>query len=153
VNDQNFGGETNLREDAQRLFSDMGFAAEQKREVWEAFQEAADGVERCALRAQAIGKREGRSGAGLLLAMLRAEDHLCEFAPNTPLPTGWRWVRGLDGQAGTFVEDPAGTDKPPVGYDFATRSPILPRDADPDAVPLSPDVWAQLERLRSGRAA
>jgi len=142
----NQGGD--LLQDAARLLEAFAFTTAQTRELSQAFEASSDGFERCALRAKAIGQREGRSGAGLLLTMIRAGEHLLEAKPNTPLPTGWRWVRGIDGQSGTFVEDPQGTDRLPPGYDF-TPSPRYesPLENSDELPALTDEVKAELRKL------
>lgn len=105
-----------LRSEARRLFPPFGFTEAQKREVWEAFRANPDGVERCALRARATGKRNGNTGAGLLLEMLRRGDHGATFDPTARQITGWRFDRST--ASGVYVEDPEGTDPLPPGYDF-----------------------------------
>lgn len=116
--------------------------------MWEAFKANPDGVERCALRARAVGQRMGRTAAGLLLTMIRAGEHLLEAQPETKMPTGWRWVRGEGGAAGTYVEDPEGTDRLPPGYDF-TPSPKYQRPEDPKSAPMTDDIRQQVQRLLS----
>jgi hypothetical protein len=86
----------------------------QKREVWDAWQASPGEVELLAERARAFGAREGTSGAGLLLTMLRRGDHLLKRNPRRPRVTGWRFVRGT--HSGTYVPDPAGIDQLPQGY-------------------------------------
>lgn len=131
------------------MLAPFGFTERQKREVWEAFKENPDGMERCALTAKAVAQREGRNGGGLLLTMIRRGDHLLEAKPETRMPTGWRWVRGDGGAAGTYVEDPEGTDRLPPGYDFTPsptygREPLVEIEA---GFPLTDDVREQLRRL------
>jgi hypothetical protein len=124
------GGEELLNQEARRLLGPFGFTPPQKREMWEAFKASPDGVERCAEHAKVAGRREGRSGAGLLLAMVRSGDHLRVLEPDARRVTGWRFVRGS--HSGTFVEDPAGTDPLPPGYDFVTRSRVGHEPAEDD---------------------
>jgi hypothetical protein len=141
--------ENHLQEEAKRLLGPFGFTDVQKREMWVAFQANPEGVERCALTAKAFSQRQGRNGGGLLLTMVRRGDHLLEAKPETKMPTGWRWVRGESGAAGTFVEDPEGTDRLPPGYDF-TPSPTYGGASvavpEPDFA-LSDEVRVQLRRL------
>jgi hypothetical protein len=144
------GGERLLRTEAARLFTPFRFTDSQKIEIWEAFKTNPDGVERCALKAKAVGQRNGSTGAGLLLAMIRGEEHLLEAQPETPLPTGWRWVRGAGGASGTFVEDPEGTDRLPPGYDFTPSPHYESPSAEVESVPLTDEIRAELERLRPG---
>jgi hypothetical protein len=96
------------------LLRSFGFSRRQKREVWDAFLEDPDGFERCALNARVYGKREGTTGAGLLLTMIRRDDHRLKIDKTARRVTGWRWVHTL--QAGTYLEDPLGTDPLPPGY-------------------------------------
>lgn len=141
--------EKNLNQEAHRLLAPFGFVKRNKREVWEAFKANPEGVERCALLAKAKAQRDGHSAAGLLLTMIRAGEHLLEAKPDTPMPTGWRWVRGADGASGTYVEDPEGTDRLPPGYDF-TPSPKYgpaPRTDGWEPRTLSEEIKAQVERL------
>jgi hypothetical protein len=119
-----------LVELAQKLLAPLNFTAAQKKEMWEAVKANPDGVERCALKAKAYAQRDGTPGAGLLLTMVRRGDHLIDADPDVAKVTGWRWVRGADGQSGTYVPDPAGTDPLPNGYDFTTRSPIAEHEAE-----------------------
>jgi hypothetical protein len=113
------------RKAAAELLGSAGFTREQKREAWDAWKENPGGAELAARKAEAIGKREGRPWAGLFLSMIRSGDHLHEPEPATPLVTGWRWVRGDSGAAGTYIRDPKGTDQLPPGYDFLTRNPVV----------------------------
>jgi hypothetical protein len=122
---ENHVGEELNREEARRLLGPFGFHASQKAEVFAAFKENPEGVERCALRAKAAGQREGRSGAGLLLAMIRNGEHQLKPDLDAPKITNWRWVRANNGSGGTYVPDPAGTDTLPHGYDFHTRNPVV----------------------------
>jgi hypothetical protein len=138
-----------LKEEAKRLLAPFGFTGRQKPEVWAAFKANPDGVERCALEAKAYAQREGRNGGGLLLTMIRRGDHLLEPDLTTQRPTGWRWVCGDSRAAGTYVEDPEGTDRLPPGYDF-TPSPTYggPSVAVPEPeFALSDEVREQLRRL------
>jgi hypothetical protein len=118
------GGEELLREEARRLLADFAFTGMQKRELWDAFLASPEGLERCALRAKAVGKREGRPAAGLLLSMVRAGEHLLEEDPSALRPTGWRRVRGSHGD--NYVRDPEGIDPLPPGFDLVTHSPFSP---------------------------
>lgn len=137
----------NLNQEAHRLLAPFGFVKRNKREMWEAFQANPDGVERCALLAKAKAQRAGVSAAGLLLTMVRSGEHLLEAKPATRMPTGWRWIRGDGGAAGTYVEDPEGTDRLPAGYDF-TPSPSYEPMVEIEAVfPLTDEVREQVRRL------
>lgn len=118
------------------LLSGFGFSRALKREVYAAWLEAPDGVRRCALRARAAGERDGTTGAGLLVTMLRAGEHRLTANPSAQRVTGWRFVRGSHG--GTYVEDPKGTDRLPPAYDLVTRSTI-PR-AEPEPERLTPEL-------------
>jgi hypothetical protein len=145
----NNGGEELLQQEARRLLGPFKFHASQKREVFAAFKKNPDGVERCALRAKAAGQRTGTTGAGLLLSMIRSGEHELEPDLTAQRPTGWRWVRAEHGSSGRFVEDPAGVDKLPAGYDF-TPSPTYggPSVAVPEPeFPLTDEVREQLRRL------
>jgi hypothetical protein len=139
-----------LNQEAHRLLAPFGFVKRNKREMWEAFKANPEGVERCALLAKAKAQREGRSGAGLLLTMIRAGEHLVEVELEAPMPTGWRWVRSE--QSGTYVQDPEGTDRLPPGYDFATRNPLRYQTRQEEALePMADGVKAELERLAGRR--
>ena len=105
----------------------LGFTTTQKREVWEAAQADPDGLERCLERARVVGKREGRPIAGLILTMIRSGEHQLVPDPLARRITGWRWVYGAGHAAGTYVQDPEGTDPLPPGYDLVTRNPVVER--------------------------
>ncbi len=91
--------------------------------------------------------------------MVRSGEHLLEPDPEVEIPTGWRWVRGDGGAAGTFVKDPNGTDRLPPNYDFSTHNPDASRpsvryeDNTPRTIP--DEVREQLRKLgvRVGRKA
>lgn len=121
MSESNFGGVAPLDEKTLLLLAAFRFTPPQKREVWEALKAHPDGVVRCACRAKAVSERSGSSGAGLLLTMIRADEHTLRPDPTAPRVTGWRFVRGT--HSGTFVEDPNGVDTLPPGYDFRTRAP------------------------------
>jgi len=131
---------------ARQVLAPFGFTDGQKREVWAAWQANPDGVERCALEAKAHGQRQGNSGAGLLLTMLRRGDHLLEPDPTTPLVTGWRAVYGEGHAAMSFVRDPAGTDPLPPGYDLTEyHHPVSPwHESDAEAEEKTPGTSAEL---------
>jgi hypothetical protein len=151
---QTLGGEGLLREEATRLLGPFKFHASQKKEVFAAFKKNPDGVERCALRAKAAGQRSGTTGAGLLLSMIRSGEHELEPDLTVQRPTGWRFVRGEGGAAGTYVQDEAGVDRLPTGYDF-TPSPTyggLTVAVDEPAFPLTDEVREQLRKLGVGVA-
>lgn len=103
-----------MTEAAAALLKNMGFNLLQKREVWKAYQRNPAGVERCARRAHDEGVRAGTTGAGLLIAMIRAGDHLVEPSTDARPITGWRWTRGSHGE--TWLPDPEGRDAPPHRY-------------------------------------
>ena len=117
--------------------------------MWDAFQANPEGVERCALLARAKASRSGTAPAGLLLTMIRAGEHLLEAKPDTAIPTGWRWVRGDSGAAGTYVEDPNGVDQLPPGYDFSTRQRLVFECRDPEEGlgEISEEIRGELYRL------
>jgi hypothetical protein len=142
----NFAADESLKELAHRLLAPFQFTAAQKREVWEALKASPDGVERCALQAKAYAQRDGTSGAGLLLTMIRRNDHLIEADPDVLRPTGWRYVRGT--HSGTFVPDPSGTDPLPAGYDFMTHSPQ--HDQEVEEVEHTPEQRQEIGRLLRG---
>lgn len=96
------------------LLRSFNLRPRQKRPVLDALMENADGVEDCALRAQAIGNRNGNTGAGLFLTMIRDGEHLKTFDPNARRITGWRFVRGT--HSGSYVRDRLGTDLLPEGH-------------------------------------
>jgi hypothetical protein len=148
----NNGGEELLQQEARRLLGPFKFHASQKREVFAAFKKNPDGVERCALRAKAAGSRSATTGAGLLLSMIRSGEHELEPDLTAQRPTGWRFVRGDGGGAGTFVEDPEGVDRLPANYDF-TPSPRYdsPPPVEHEPEPLTADVKVQIERLAGQR--
>lgn len=80
--------------------------------------------------------------------MVRRGDHLIEADPTAERITGWRWVTGIGHAAGTYVEDPEGTDKLPPGYDLTTHSPV--HEQAPtygEAAPLADNVKGELSRL------
>jgi hypothetical protein len=110
----NLGGEELSQEEARRLLGDFGLTDAQKAELWTALKANAEGVERCVERARATGRRHGRSGAGLLVWMIREGEHLLEPDPSVRSVTGWRFVRGS--HSGSYVADPKGTDPLPPGY-------------------------------------
>jgi hypothetical protein len=153
VPSKTLGGEELLREEAARLLGPFKFHASQKREMFAAFKAHPDGVERCALRARAAGSRSGTTGAGLLLSMVRAGEHELEPDLTAQRPTGWRFVRGEGGAAGTYVEDEAGVDRLPAAYDFTTHNPVLtaPRPDEIEVAPVTDAVKAELDRL-AGRS-
>jgi hypothetical protein len=97
------------------LLASFGLTDRQKQRVWDAWKQAPDGTELCALRARAEGKRNGNTGAGLFLMMLGRGDHLFEADPNRPHITGYRWIRST--HSGRYVRDPNGTDPLPLGYE------------------------------------
>jgi hypothetical protein len=146
---QTLGGEGLLREEATRLLGPFKFHASQKKEVFAAFKKNPDGVERCALRAKAAGSRTGTTGAGLLLSMIRAGEHELEPDLTAQRPTGWRFVRGEGGAAGTYVQDEAGLDRLPAAYDFATHNPTAnePRPDEIEVAPVTDAVKSELDRL------
>jgi len=98
----------------RQLLQSFGLRPRQKRLVYDALLENADGLEDCALRAQAIGNRNGNPGTGLLLTMIRDGEHLRTFDPNARRITGWRFVRGT--HSGSYVRDKLGTDLLPEGH-------------------------------------
>jgi hypothetical protein len=142
-----------LKQEGERLLGPFRFVERNKREVWEAFKANPDGVERCALLAKAKAQRAGVSGAGLLLTMIRSGEHLLEPDLSVKSPTGWRWVTGEGHAAGTFVEDPNGTDRLPAAYDFTTHNLVLtePRPDEIEVAPVTDAVKVELDRL-AGRA-
>lgn len=108
---------SNLTVAQAELLKSFKLTDDQRREVWRAWQDDPDGVERCALEARAFTRHEPGTGAGLFLTMIRRGDHLDEIPdPHAPRQriTGWRWVRGS--HSGTYVRDPQGTDPLPPGY-------------------------------------
>jgi hypothetical protein len=96
------------------LLRSFEFRRRQKREVWDAYLQDPEGLERCAQRARAEGRRSGTTGAGLLLTMIRRGEHRLRFDPAAPRVTGWRFQRGT--HSGTYVPDPEGVDPLPAGY-------------------------------------
>jgi hypothetical protein len=110
------------------LLASLGFTQPQKREVWTAYLEQPGALELLAQRARSVGRREGTSGAGLLLSMIRAGDHELELAPLAPRVTGWRFVRSI--ASGRYVRDPAGVDPLPAGYTFERSVTNLPARED-----------------------
>ena len=148
----NDSGETpNLEEPLRELLASFQFTAPQKIEIWDAYKANPSGMERCALRAASKSQRQGRTGAGLLLMMVRTGEHLLVAEPDTPITTGWRWVRGDGGAAGTFVSDPNGVDRLPPNYDFTTHNPDASRPSvryEDDTLRAIPDeVREQLRKL------
>lgn len=117
----NCAGVSPLDKKTLLLLASFRFTPPQKREVWEALKAHPDGVVRCARRAKSVSERNGTSGAGLLLTMIRSGEHTLEPNPTAPRITGWRFVRGS--HSGSYVEDPNGVDPLPPGYDFTTRAP------------------------------
>lgn len=103
-----------LNEADRELLRSFGLTDAQRAEVWAAWLTSPEGVERVALAARALGRSEGRTGAGLLLAKLRRGDHLVEPEPASRRTTGWRFVRGT--HSGTYLRDARGTDPLPAGY-------------------------------------
>jgi hypothetical protein len=98
------------------LLASFGFNQPQKREVWTAYLEQPDALELLAQRARAYGRREGTTGAGLLLAMIRRGDLELESNPHAARVTGWRMVRGTHGVS--YKHDAAGVDPLPANYSF-----------------------------------
>lgn len=145
------GGDLNQEVILQRLLKvlpSFAFTPPQKRIVWEAFKACPEGLERCAMLSQAKGRKVGGSGAGLLLTMISMGEHCIVAMPDTPLPTGWRFVRGEGGAAGTYVQDPAGTDRLPPGYDFRTQNRITGSVRYPDETePLTDEVRKELRKI------
>jgi hypothetical protein len=127
MNSNRSGKTPNLEKPLQELLASFRLSMTGKREVWNAYKESPDGLERCALRAKAKAQREGISAGGLLVAMIRSGEHLLVAEPDTPLVTGWRFVFGEGHAAGTFVRDPNGTDRLPPNYDFLTHNPDASR--------------------------
>jgi hypothetical protein len=123
----NSAAEELLQQEARRLLADLNFTAAQADEIVKAYCAKPEGVERCILEAKAFAQRQGRPAAGLLLTMIRRNDHLLEADPTTKRITGWRWVYGAGHAAGTYVQDPVGTDPLPPGYDLLTRNPVVER--------------------------
>ncbi len=105
-----------LTKSDRELLASFGLSPRQKVEVWQAWQESPEGTERCALRARSEGRRSGLRGAGLLLTMIRAGEHLDAPDASAPRYTGYRFVRGT--HSGTYVRDAHGTDPLPEGYRF-----------------------------------
>jgi hypothetical protein len=143
-----------LRADAARTIAPLKITGvDARRLVWDAFQQHPEGVKRCAARARAFGRRTGTTGAGLLLVMIRHGEHQLQLDLSARLTTGWRWVRGVDGQSGTYVPDPEGTDPLPPGYDFVTRAPTYTSAGEiaVEREPIPATIVPQLRRLL-GRA-
>lgn len=105
-----------MNEKDSNLLASFHLSRKGKREVWDAWQADPEGVELCALRARSIGKRNGTTGGGALVVMIRRGEHLQKADPSARVVTGYRFVRGS--HSGTFVRDPAGTDRLPPGYSF-----------------------------------
>jgi len=86
-----------------------------------AFEASPAGFDRIALAAL---ERATTSPLGLLCRMVEKGDHLLDpSAREKPKKrTGWRFVRGEGGQAGTYVVDPEGVDPLPAGYSGAVRA-------------------------------
>ena len=143
VGGENYSYRSGLEARARASLSPLGLTPTQKREAWEAFKCAPDGVERIAesaLRAQA--RNPELRAAAIFLTDIRSGHHLLEKIDPGPPKTGWRWVRGNTGAAGTYLEDPNGTDPLPPGYDLTTKSgwgkPGEWRE---------PDEWREPEKL------
>jgi hypothetical protein len=98
----------------KELLQSFNLTPSQKAEVWQAWLENDDGVELCAERAQAKGRRNGNTGAGLLLHMIRGGEHRITADETRRTVTGWKFQRGTHG--GSYVRDPKGTDPLPAGY-------------------------------------
>lgn len=153
MSSENFAAVEGLDQDSRRLLASFDFTAAQKREVWEAFKLNPDGVERCALQAKAYSQREGTSnGAGLLLTMLRRNDHLLEANPTAQRVTGWRWVAGAGHAAGSYVEDPHGVDLLPPGYDFTPSPRYDSTRYEPDREPIPESIADEVAKL-AGRGS
>jgi hypothetical protein len=108
--------------DHASLLASFGLTLAQKREVWAAYQDAPDGVMRCALQSRNAGQRNANSGAGLFLTMIRKADHLRVVDLYARRVTGWRRIRGSHGE--NYVQDPEGTDPIPGWYDIRPRHVI-----------------------------
>lgn len=100
---------------AKQLLQGFGFTPEQKREVWEAWKHRPDRCELLAQQARARGRRDGTTGAGLLLTMIHRGDHLLEQQSGAQRVTGYRWIRST--HAGRYVRDASGCDLLPIGYE------------------------------------
>lgn len=105
-----------MTEPQRNLLRSFRLTSAQKREVWDAWQCAETGVERCALQASAYGQRHNNTGAGVLLSMIRRGEHLHVPDRSARRITGWRFSRGS--HSATYVPDPRGTDPLPAGYGY-----------------------------------
>lgn len=100
--------------DQAALLRSFALTRAQRREVWAHWQDCPEGVERVALDAREIATRNGNSGAGLFLHMLRKGEQFEAVLADRRRITGWRWTRGTHGE--TWIRDPKGRDIPPRGY-------------------------------------
>jgi hypothetical protein len=134
--------ELELRSRAREALAGFRFTDEQKLTVWQAFQEFPEGVER-----EIREIREGSTDKPEPMLLWRLEQGWhrepdFEHVARSPRKTGWRWVRGADGQSGTYVEDPEGIDPLPPHYDLTTHASRPGADsADDDPELLTYDQW------------
>jgi hypothetical protein len=103
-----------LHAEATQLFTDMGLTEQQRFLAWAAFETEPAGTVEIALRSF-----EGRNPGGLFIWFLGREEHK-RVHMNGKRRTGYVEVRGTHGL--NYRRDPRGTDSPPPGYDFSTRS-------------------------------
>jgi hypothetical protein len=105
-----------LRDEATQLFADMGLTEHQRFLAWAAFEVEPKGTVEVALRC--FGEHIHSPGA-LFVWFLGREEHK-RVHMNGKRRTGYVEVRGTHGL--NYRRDPRGTDLPPPGYDFSTRS-------------------------------
>ena len=122
--------EPELRREAKELLWPFGFQGSAYGEMHDAFLEAPEGV-RYVIEDVRDSEKHGRvqNPAGAVLALIRRGDHLRhqKRAEEPELKrTGKRWVFGVGHAAGTYLDDPDGTDRPPANYDEVTHPPQRP---------------------------